>query len=154
MVAGLRGFAESVLSVVPAGFEAYARIFHPAYRGEPPVPVLWREIASASGRVATVQCSGHPSPDPFRSPKAPGSQGCGTVNQRKGRGIGTQLMQLLLDCDGLYSVDLVCDEPLLRYYQQFGDGASSGRRPAQRLGAARHASWRGVRIARAGPPPS
>ena len=51
---GLGGFAESVLSVVPAGFEAYARIFHPAWRaaagGEVPVP--WRDVAAHNGRVA------------------------------------------------------------------------------------------------------
>jgi hypothetical protein len=50
--AGLRGFAESVLSFVPAGFEAYARVFHPAWRHEPDTPVSWREIAQANGRAA------------------------------------------------------------------------------------------------------
>lgn len=49
---GLRGFAESVLSLVPAGFEAYGRIFHPAWRGEPDRRVLWRDVAQANGRVA------------------------------------------------------------------------------------------------------
>jgi len=32
VVDGLRGFAESVFSVVPEGFEAYGRIFHPTAR--------------------------------------------------------------------------------------------------------------------------
>jgi hypothetical protein len=52
--AGLRGFGESVLSVVPAGFQAYARIFHPAQRrdGDTWNPVSWREVAAANGRVA------------------------------------------------------------------------------------------------------
>src|ERR1019366_4600491 len=49
---GLRGFAESVLSLVPAGFEAYARIFHPAARAEAPTRVRWQEVATANGRVA------------------------------------------------------------------------------------------------------
>lgn len=31
VVIGLQGFAEKVTSVVPAGFEAYARVFHPVY---------------------------------------------------------------------------------------------------------------------------
>jgi hypothetical protein len=54
VMAGLRGFATSVLSMVPAGFQAYARIFHPAQRrdGEGWVPVSWREVAAANGRVA------------------------------------------------------------------------------------------------------
>jgi hypothetical protein len=52
VVAGLRGFAESVLSFVPAGFEAYGRVFHPAWRHEPDTPVSWRDIAQANGRVA------------------------------------------------------------------------------------------------------
>jgi hypothetical protein len=52
IVAGLRGFAESVLSFVPAGFEAYGRVFHPAWRHEPDTPVSWRDIAQANGRAA------------------------------------------------------------------------------------------------------
>jgi hypothetical protein len=52
VIEGLRGFAESVLSVVPAGFEAYARIFHPAGNGDPEAPVRWRDIAQANGRTA------------------------------------------------------------------------------------------------------
>jgi hypothetical protein len=28
-------------------------------------------------------------------------------------------MKRILDCDGLYSVDLVCNEPLLKYYERF-----------------------------------
>lgn len=49
---GLRGFADSVLSLVPEGFEAYARLFHPAGNGDPEVPVRWRDIAQANGRTA------------------------------------------------------------------------------------------------------
>jgi len=52
VVAGLRGFAESVLSVVPEGFEAYGRICHPAWRDKPETRVTWREIAAANGRIA------------------------------------------------------------------------------------------------------
>jgi hypothetical protein len=54
VTAGLGGFAASVVSVVPAGFAAYARIFHPARRrhGVDWKPVSWREVASANGRVA------------------------------------------------------------------------------------------------------
>ena len=54
VVQGLRGFAASVLSVVPAGFPAYARVFHPARRrdGDRRTVVGWREVAAANGRVA------------------------------------------------------------------------------------------------------
>lgn len=60
VIAGLRGFAASVLSVVPADFEAYARIFHPAELGPGrlgPVDeseirsVSWQEVAAANNRV-------------------------------------------------------------------------------------------------------
>jgi len=50
IVAGLRGFAESVLSLVPAGFEAYVRIFHPAARKSE--QVRWAEIAATNGKRA------------------------------------------------------------------------------------------------------
>jgi hypothetical protein len=54
VVAGLRGFAESVHSVVPFGFPAYLRVFHPAYRGDwdHPTPVRWAEIAALNGTRA------------------------------------------------------------------------------------------------------
>jgi hypothetical protein len=52
VVEGLRGFAESVLSLVPAGFSDYLRVFHPAYRtsGSDRAPVTWAQIASANDR--------------------------------------------------------------------------------------------------------
>lgn len=54
VAAGMQGFAESVLSVVPDGFGAYARIFHPATREQDgrTVPVPWHEVAAGNGRVA------------------------------------------------------------------------------------------------------
>jgi hypothetical protein len=54
VAAGLRGFAASVLSLVPAGFQAYARVFHPAGRRDPDrwTAVPWRAVAEANGRVA------------------------------------------------------------------------------------------------------
>lgn len=58
VVDNIRGFAESVLSVVPAGFESYARVFHPAsVRVGPPSlggtePVRWDQVAAITGRVA------------------------------------------------------------------------------------------------------
>jgi hypothetical protein len=52
VVAGLRGFAESVLSLVPACFCEYVRVFHPAHRreGSDRVGVAWAEIAGANGK--------------------------------------------------------------------------------------------------------
>jgi hypothetical protein len=54
VAAGVYGFFESVLSFVPAGFEAYARIFHSAWRWDPDIPVSWQEVAQANGRIAVV----------------------------------------------------------------------------------------------------
>src|SRR5215475_8351561 len=36
------------------------------------------------------------------------------------QGIGTELMRRVLDCEQMYSIDLVCDEPLLPYYTRLG----------------------------------
>ncbi len=42
--------------MIPDGYEAYARVFHPAYRGGTRRdPVTWREIAASNGRVAHPQ---------------------------------------------------------------------------------------------------
>jgi hypothetical protein len=49
----IHDFATDVGSVIPDGFEAYARLFHPAIRivdGEE-VTVRWSEIAAANGRT-------------------------------------------------------------------------------------------------------
>lgn len=57
VVAGLRGFAQDVRSVVPEGFEAYCRVFHPAYRlvEGTLVGVRWSEIASEIGTVVHAE---------------------------------------------------------------------------------------------------
>lgn len=49
----LHPFAQDAGSIIPPGFDAYARIFHPATRhdGQAAVPVTWREIADANLRV-------------------------------------------------------------------------------------------------------
>ena len=46
-------FAQDAGAIIPPGFEAYARICHPATRqvGQVEVPVTWREIADANLRV-------------------------------------------------------------------------------------------------------
>ena len=48
LVAALTTFAELVLSLVPSGFAAYVRIFHPA--SQDGRRVRWAEIAEANGR--------------------------------------------------------------------------------------------------------
>jgi hypothetical protein len=49
----LHPFAQDAGAIIPPGFDAYARIFHPATRrvGQVEVPVTWREIADANLRV-------------------------------------------------------------------------------------------------------
>lgn len=49
----LHPFAQDAGAIIPPGFDAYARIFHPAARrvGQTEVPVTWREIADANLRV-------------------------------------------------------------------------------------------------------
>jgi len=47
---GVHGFAEDVGSLLPATFEAYARLFHPASSGG--IPVRWAEVARANHRIA------------------------------------------------------------------------------------------------------
>ena len=49
----LHPFARDVGSLVPEGFESYARILHPYFRQNEsgnPVPVRWREIAATNNR--------------------------------------------------------------------------------------------------------
>jgi hypothetical protein len=57
----LHGFAVDVGSVVPASFDAYARIFHPAWRNnvEEPTAVRWSEVASANGTVVHPEMQFH-----------------------------------------------------------------------------------------------
>jgi hypothetical protein len=54
IVAALRTFGESVLSLVPAGFSTYVRLFHPAYRhaADGLKPLGWADVADANGTRA------------------------------------------------------------------------------------------------------
>jgi hypothetical protein len=50
----LHPFGKDVGSFIPEGFAAYARVFHPPYRGTPEgkqIPVRWRDIAAANDRT-------------------------------------------------------------------------------------------------------
>lgn len=57
----LHPFARDVGSIVPAGFEAYARIFHPAWRhaGWPLPEVRWATVAASSGRIVHPEMQFH-----------------------------------------------------------------------------------------------
>src|SRR4030081_3877277 len=54
VVAGVRNFQHDVGSLLPQGFPAYARVFHPAQRlvGDRQSEVRWVEVARANGRLA------------------------------------------------------------------------------------------------------
>jgi hypothetical protein len=87
----LHGFAKNVGSIVPNGFEAYARIFHPAwkYDGQNETTVRWSEIAAANETfvhpemqfhaIARTVLNAPPPPDRrYREPRLgvlPASQG-------------------------------------------------------------------------------
>jgi hypothetical protein len=53
VIEGLRDFDHTVGSIVPAGFDAYARVFHPARlrAGSSVKEVRWAEVAAANGRA-------------------------------------------------------------------------------------------------------
>lgn len=53
----LHPFAQDAGAIIPPGFDAFARIFHPAMRraGQTDVPVTWREIAHSNLRVPHSQ---------------------------------------------------------------------------------------------------
>ena len=55
---------DTVAALVPASFEAVARVFHPAVRyvGDDDVEVPWASVADANGTVVHPPCSGVPSP--------------------------------------------------------------------------------------------
>ncbi|MDX1690966.1 MAG: GNAT family N-acetyltransferase [Acidimicrobiia bacterium] len=43
------------------------------------------------------------------------------VERRRGRGIGSELVRRMLrELDGHYSIDVVCDEELVGFYERFG----------------------------------
>jgi hypothetical protein len=60
----LNGFAKNVGSIVPKGFDAYARIFHPGTDRTsdlyaPVVEVRWAEVAARSGKIAHPEMQFH-----------------------------------------------------------------------------------------------
>lgn len=58
IVERLHPFSSDVGGIIPEGFEAYARIFHPPRRRSSDgtlVPVLWRDIAAANNRSIAAE---------------------------------------------------------------------------------------------------
>jgi hypothetical protein len=68
----LGSFADDVTSVVPAGFDAYARILHPAQEpGYGERLVRWREVAAWSGVTLRPDAQFHTVALPATKPKTP-----------------------------------------------------------------------------------
>jgi hypothetical protein len=66
----LHPFAQDVGSVVPAGFAAYARIFHPAgIAGRPDVEVRWSDVAALSGKAVHPEMQFHAIAPPAHDPE-------------------------------------------------------------------------------------
>lgn len=67
LVERMTTFGENVASIIPEGFDAYVRLFHPAYQDDVagPTPIRWSEIARATGRQVHPEMqwegiAGHP----------------------------------------------------------------------------------------------
>src|SRR6266550_8097909 len=72
----LHPFARDVGSVIPAGFDAYARIFHPAWRrrrtlADAEEEVMWSEVAAASARSVHPEMQFHSIAGPPPGPTVP-----------------------------------------------------------------------------------
>jgi hypothetical protein len=66
----LHPFAQDVGSVVPPGFAAYARIFHPASIADrPDVEVRWSDIAALSGKKVHSEMQFHAIAPPAHDPE-------------------------------------------------------------------------------------
>ena len=66
----LHPFAQDVGSVVPSGFGAYARVFHPAsIAGRPDVDVRWSDVAALSGKTVHPEMQFHAIAPPPRDPE-------------------------------------------------------------------------------------
>jgi hypothetical protein len=79
----LHPFAQDVGSVVPSGFAAYARIFHPAgIAGRPDHNVRWSEVAALSGKTVHPEMQFHAIAPPDLDPEPP-REGVLTETQAK-----------------------------------------------------------------------
>lgn len=93
----LHGFAVNVGSIVPSGFEAYARIFHPARKqrrglDDPEEEVRWATVAGWNGKVVHPEMQFHSIGGPWQG--APQKQGplvheprLGVLSRRQSRAL-------------------------------------------------------------------
>jgi hypothetical protein len=66
----LHPFAKDVGSIVPPGFAAYARIFHPAgIAGRPDVDIRWSDVAALSSKAVHPQMQFHAIAPPAQDPE-------------------------------------------------------------------------------------
>jgi hypothetical protein len=68
----LHPFAQDVGSVVPLGFDAYARIFHPASvsgADRPEVEARWSDVAAGNGKTVHPEMQFHAKSAPGRQPR-------------------------------------------------------------------------------------
>jgi len=56
LVERIHGFAQNVGSIVPSGFESYARVFHPVEEG---LWRRWRDVAAHNGRLVHAEMQFH-----------------------------------------------------------------------------------------------
>ena len=97
----LHPFAQDVGSVVPPGFPAYARVFHPASlarsrRDEPEREVRWAEVAGWNGKVVHPEMQFHRLGGPWQG--VPQEHGPRIYEPRTGAitpGIGAALVDVL-----------------------------------------------------------
>jgi hypothetical protein len=97
----MRTFAENVGSVVPPGFLAYARIFHPASLAsraleDPEVEVRWAEVAAWNDKIVHPEMQFHRLGGPWMG--APQERGPRVYEPRTGAitlGIGAALVEVL-----------------------------------------------------------
>jgi ribosomal protein S18 acetylase RimI-like enzyme len=92
----------------------------------PPSPDEHLEILRGSYRVVVVRETGSPQVVGFVNALSDGVLSAfvpllEVLPSHRGRGIGTELVRRLLgELEGLYSIDLVCDEELQPFYARFG----------------------------------
>jgi ribosomal protein S18 acetylase RimI-like enzyme len=92
----------------------------------PPSPARHLEILRGSYRVVLVREIGSPQVIGFTNALSDGHLSAfipllEVLPQHRGQGIGTELVRRLLsELEGLYSIDLVCDDELRPFYARFG----------------------------------
>jgi GNAT superfamily N-acetyltransferase len=92
----------------------------------PPSPEGHLAVLKESYRVALAREAGSPQVIGFANALSDGHLSAfipllEVLPRHRGQGIGTELVRrLLAELDGLYSIDVVCDEELRPFYARFG----------------------------------